>query len=211
VLIKWAQNTQTLNWSSSDLFCGKGATTLEKVEFECRKCAKTVSVEQRKISPFCPACGTLLNVKAQPKHWLFQFNPSIYKWFDRIQNTREPEQWLISQHFQLIHKDDLVAIWSSGQKAGIYALGKIITNPKQSLLNLGQEKYFLEEYDIGKFQEKYSAYVEYFKICLEKPLLKEECNKDTVLSNMQILTNSLGTNFRLTFEEWVRIQTLIGN
>ena len=123
-------------------------------------------------------------------------------------DTREPEQWLISQHTQLIRKDDLVAIWSSGQKAGIYALGKIITNPKQSLLNLDQEKYFLEEYDIGKFQEKYSAYVEYFKICLEKPLLKEECNKDNVLSNMQILTNSLGTNFRLTFEQWSRIKAL---
>jgi DNA-directed RNA polymerase subunit RPC12/RpoP len=140
--IKWdtalniQQHTQTLNLNSSDFFLAiKGATKLEK-EFECRKCAKTVSAEQHKISPFCPTCGTLLNVKPQPKHWLFQFNPSVYKWFDRIKDTKEPEQWLISQHVQLIHKDDLVAIWGSGQKAGIYALGKIITNPKKNPLNL---------------------------------------------------------------------------
>lgn len=188
-----------------------GATKLERVEFECRKCLKTVSVEQRKISPFCPACGTLLNVKPQPKHWLFQFNPSVYKWFDRLKDTKEPEQWLISQHVQLIHKGDLVAIWGSGQKAGIYALGKVITNPKKNPLNLNQEKYFLGADDISKFQEKYSAFVEYFKVCLEKPLLQEECNRDNILLNMQVLVNAQGTNFRLTFEQWCRIKALIGN
>ncbi len=183
---------------------------MEKADFECRKCLKTVSAEQRRASPFCPICGALLIIKPLPKHWLFQFNPSVYRWLDRVKDTRAPEQWLISQHVQLIRKGDLVAVWGSGQKAGVYALGKVITNPKQSLLNLGQEKYFLEEYGVSKFQENCSAFVEYFQVCVEKPLLQEECKKDNVLSNMQILTNSHGTNFRLSPEQWSRIQTLMG-
>ncbi len=90
---------------------------MAKIEYECRKCGKLVSLSS-KNSSFCTDCGTLLSIRPQLKHWLFQFNPSIYNWFDRIKETREPEQWLISQHVKLIHKNDLVAIFGSGQKAG---------------------------------------------------------------------------------------------
>jgi hypothetical protein len=186
---------------------------LEKLEFECRKCGKVVTAEQYKLSPFCPSpgCGTLLHVRPRPKHWLFQFNPSVYKWFDRIKDTQEPEQWLISQHVRLIHKGDLVAIWGSGQKAGIYALGQVITNPAKNPLNPNQEKYFLDRDSISKFQAHYSAFVEYSKVCLEKPVLQEECSRDNVLLNMQILMKQQGTNFRLTFEQWTRISELTSN
>jgi hypothetical protein len=132
---------------------------LAKVEFECRRCGKIESAEQYKISPFCTGCGTLLKIRPQPKHWLFQFNPATYKWFERIKETKEPEQWLISQNTRLIHKDDLVAIWGSGQKAGIYALGQLTTNPTRNPLNPDQERYFLDKEVIGKFLEKNSAYV----------------------------------------------------
>lgn len=159
-------------------------------------------------SRFCPRCGTFLQVRPQPKRWLFQFNPSVYRWFDRIKDTKEPEQWLVSQHFNRIRKGDLVAIWGSGQKAGIYALGKIITKPEISQLNLNQEKYFLERVYIDRFQEKYSAFVEYFKVCLENPLLQDECNQNSALSGMQVFMNQQGTNFRLTREQWYRILEL---
>ena len=109
----------------------------------------------------------------------------------------------------MIHKGDLVVIWSSGQKAGAYALGKIMTNPAKSILNPNQEQYFLKKDDISKFQEKYSAYVEYSKVCLEKPLLQEEFNRDKVLLDMQVFMNPQGTNFRLTEEQWSRILELI--
>jgi len=167
-----------------------------------------VSVEQYKNSHFCKDCETLLNLKPQPRYWLFQFNPSIYKWFDRIKETQEPEQWLVSQHFRLIREGDLVAVWGSGQKAGVYALGQIITIQGKKPLNPNQEKYYLSKSDVGKFQEKHSAYVKYFRICLDKPLLQEECNRDNILLDMQVFMNPQGTNFRLTIEQWDRIRDL---
>jgi predicted RNA-binding protein with PUA-like domain len=181
---------------------------MARLEFECRKCGKVTPAEQYKISRFCFSCGTLLNIRPQPKYWLFQFNPSIYNWFERIKEAKEPEQWLVSQHVKLISKGDFVAIWSSGQKAGIYALGTILTNPAKNPLTPSQEKYFLNKCDTGKFQERSSAYVEYFKIYLEKPLLQEECNKDCILSGMQVIKNPQGTNFRLTDAQWDRILEL---
>ena len=182
-----------------------------KLEFECPKCGKIVTAEQSKFNRLCPDCGTFLQKRPQPKHWLFQFNPSVYKWFDRIQETNEPEQWLISQCVKLIRKGDLVAIWGSGQRSGIYALGQVITNPAKNRLSPNQEKYFLDRDSISKFQEHYSAFVEYFKVCLEKPLLQEECSRDKALLDMQILTKQQGTNFRVTFEQWNRIIELTSN
>jgi hypothetical protein len=178
---------------------------VKNAEFECRRCGNIASAKQYETSRFCPNCGTFLTPKPQPKHWLFQFNPSIYNWFDRIKETKQPEQWLVSQHFNLIKKGDLAAIWSSGQKAGIYALGQIITNPKKEPLNPAQQKYFLNKNDIHKFQEKPSVYLEYLNLYIKKPLLQEKCSQDTTLSDMQVLISPQGTNFRLTPKQWTRI------
>ena len=183
---------------------------MARVEFECRNCKRIVSAEQYKTDAFCLTCGTRLNLKPQPKHWLFQFNPSLYRWFDRIKETQEPEQWLISQNAKLIQKGDSLAIWSSGQKAGVYALGQIITRPAKNPLNLNQQKYFLHASDVGRFQEKHSAYVRYSCIFVDRPLLQEDCNKDKTLMNLQVLIYPQGTNFRLRIEQWDRILELLG-
>ena len=180
-----------------------------KVEFECRKCKKIASLEQYKNRRFCLKCGTLLNIRLLPKHWLFQFNPSMYKWFERIKESRAPEQWLVCQYSKLIRKNDLVAIWSSGQKAGVYALGQIMTNPAKSPLNPDQKNFFVNINGISKFQEKFSAYVEYSEVFLEKPLLQEKCRQDKVLLDMQVFMTPRGTNFRLTSEQWNRIEELM--
>jgi hypothetical protein len=178
------------------------------IEFECRRCGNLESGGQYKRSHFCLTCGTLLSMRPQPKHWLFQFNPKTYKWFGRMEETQEPEQWLIAQHSRLISKGDLVAIWSSGQKAGVYALGQISTNPEKQPLNYSQEKYFTNKCDLRKFEEKNSAWIEYSKVFIEKPLLQEECNRDKTLLDLQVFMNPQGTNFRLTAEQWYRLLEL---
>ena len=153
-----------------------------------------------------------LSEKPQPKHWLFQFNPSTYQWLDRIKQTKEPEQWLVSQHAKLIQKGDLVAIWGSNNKGGIYALGKIITNPAKNPLNPNQAKYFSDLAYIAKFAQKHSVYVEHFKISGENPLLEQGlCNEDKILGDLQVFLNPQGTNFRLSPEQWDRILELIEN
>jgi EVE domain len=181
---------------------------LSNVVFECRKCRKTISSEEYKTNHFCPRCGVSLRQKSLPKHWVFQFNPSIYQWFNRVNDTEEPEQWLVSQHAKLIQKGDLIAIWSSGQKSGIYALGQAVSSPSKNPLNPNQKKYFLDTDSITKFEEKHSVFVEYCRVCLDSPLFQDECNKDPILRNLQVFINPQGTNFRLTSEQWDRIVEL---
>ncbi len=178
---------------------------LEKLMYECRICKLIVSPENYLIDKFCPKCGTLLQLHPPTKYWLFQFNPSIYRWTDRIKETNEPEQWLISQYPKRIKKDDLVAIWSAGQNSGIYAIGKIMTNPVKKPLNPNQEKYFNNKNAILKFLEKPSVLIIYSKIMAAHPLIQNICHKDSELSNLQVFINPQGTNFPLVFEQWEKI------
>jgi hypothetical protein len=164
------------------------------------------SADKKEELKFClnPNCNTRLRPRTQPNYWLFQFNPKIYRWFDRNIDTNDPEQWLTSQHSKNIKERDLVAIWASGKKAGIYALGEIITNPTKTPLNLSQQKYYIDKTNIHKFQEKKSVTVKYFNIKME-PLLEDQCRNDPILSEMQVFNNSQGTNFRLKNTQWNRI------
>lgn len=176
-------------------------------DFGCRKCGKTVTLEQFKSSRFCPNCGTMLRPL---RCWIFQFNPAVYLWHDWIKENGESkyEQWLVSQHAREIHKGDRVAIWASGERAGIYALGEILEEPRIKPLSLEQQKYWIKKEDIKKFEEKKSTMVRYLKSIIDNPLLEEACRKDNLLKNMEILKHPQGTNFYLDKEHWKRIVNL---
>ncbi|MDI6690340.1 MAG: EVE domain-containing protein [Candidatus Bathyarchaeota archaeon] len=174
-------------------------------EFGCRKCGKTVLSKQYKFSRFCPDCGTLLH---SLKFWIFQFNPTVYRWYDWIKKNRESEQWLTSQHAKEIRKGDRVVIWASGEKAGIYALGEVLENPSKRALSPKQQKYWIKREDIHKFEEKKSVIIKYLKLMIDKPILEDVCRKDHILKTMEILKQPQGTNFLLTKEQWKRILKL---
>jgi predicted RNA-binding protein with PUA-like domain len=177
-------------------------------DFICRKCGKTVLINQYALNRFCPICGTLLRPL---RYWVFQFNPATYKWYNWIKEGRDKEQWLVSKHAKSIQKGDRVVIWASGEKAGIYAIGEIVENPCIKPLNKDQAKYWTGKDDAIKFEDKPSVVIKYLKLFLDSPLLEEACRKDRVLKAMQILKNPQGTNFILTQEEWKRILKLLGN
>jgi len=126
-----------------------------------------------------------------------------------MKENKETEQWLTSRHVRDIHEGDKVAIWASGEKAGIYAIGGIVTNPRRSPLNSEQEKYWLNKEDVRKFEENYSVTIKYSKVIIDKPLLESECRSDPDLTDMEVLKAAQGTNFSLTRKQWNRIIELI--
>ncbi len=126
-----------------------------------------------------------------------------------MKEKRETEQWLTSRHIGDIHEGDKVAIWASGEKAGIYAVGEIITNPRKSPLNPEQEKYWTNKEDARRFGENYSVTVKYSKVITNRPLLENLCHTDPILSDMVVLKAVQGTNFSLTKMHWNRIMELI--
>lgn len=143
------------------------------------------------------------------KYWVFQFNPAIYRWHEQINENREKEQWSVSQHAKNIQKGDRVAIWASGEKAGIYAIAEVIENPSIRPLNKNQEKYWTGKDNSIKFEDKPNVVISYLKPVINNPLLEGICRKDPVLKTMKILRHPQGTNFPLKREQWKRILKLI--
>lgn len=180
------------------------------IEYECRKCKKIIVFERSAKNLFCPKCGTFLKLRRQPQHWLFQFNPAVYRWFDWVKENRETEQWLTIQHAQHIQTGDKIVIWAAGNIAGIYAIGEILENPRIQSFNIQQKKYWTKKaINECKFQNKKSVTVKYLKLLVDKPLLETKCIKDPTLSTMRIFKQAQGTNFPLTKKQWNRILELI--
>ena len=90
----------------------------------------------------------------------------------------------------------MVAIWGSGLKAGVYAIGQVVTKPARKTLNADQQKYFLAKEDITKFCEKHSVIVKYSKVIFDKPLLQDECNKDPIL--LEIASSNESSRYKLS-------------
>jgi hypothetical protein len=64
----------------------------------------------------------LVGNRADIRHWLFQANPARYRIHDFLKREGE-ERWNLHQHAADIQVGDLIAIWVSGDEAGVYALG----------------------------------------------------------------------------------------
>jgi len=190
------------------MFSGDSMVKTLNGEYECRKCGRFVSISQYRRDRFCPNCKTLLRPRRQPKFWLFQFNPSIYRWFDWMKENKETEQWLVSRYGKIVFKEDKVAIWATGNKAGIYAIGEVLENPSERTLNPDQEKYWTKRTNTDKFLRGNSVTVKYLRVQIDTPIREEDCRKDPVLSTMENLKQPQGTNFTLTKEQWNRIVEL---
>jgi hypothetical protein len=91
-------------------------------------------------------------------------------------------------------------IWVSGKAAGVYAIGSILSVP---VLQPDSPKGVSYWYNpIEGLQTRARALVKYERKLLENPLLKEYLQWDFELKNLSIFRRPMGTNFRVTPQEW---------
>jgi 5-methylcytosine-specific restriction enzyme B len=144
------------------------------------------------------------------RYWIFQFNPKVYRWFDRMTDTygNKPEQWIASRYSEYMKKGDFVAIRASGKEAGIYALGQLITSAIDRPLDNSDLKYWQNEEAANKFLYNRSVLVEYSKNLSTTPILNIEYSKDYILKDLNVLTRQQSTNIQITLKQWQRIVEL---
>jgi hypothetical protein len=174
-------------------------------EYACWNCGKHDTFKQPDSSYSCTNCGTLLTPSPKPCYWIFQFNPKVYRWFDRIKETRKPELWLASQHPEYMKKGDFVAIWASGKSAGVYALSRTITFATDMSLNDDDKKYYQNDQAIYKFLYNRSVLIEHFRDLSTSPLFKSQCLEDATLKSLNVLNHQQATNILITTDQWSRI------
>ena len=135
----------------------------------------------------------------QRNTWIFQASPKLYKITDSLRLENE-EMWNLRQHHRHVRLGDRVLIWISGDRAGIYALGTVISNPVVQSDSPKGISYWNDKQQ--GFRPIARVRVRYERILLNHPLLRDFLSCDPDLWKLSILRNPRGTNFTVTVAEW---------
>jgi len=140
--------------------------------------------------------------------WLFQGNPKIYDILNALSDLEigNTIHWTVNQYKNKIRKGHLVLIWMSGEEAGIYALGRIETDP--AVVNEPEEekKHWLES---DTMPDKLRVRITILSRLMNKPVLRTDLKNISGLSNLSILRQPTGTNFPVKGYEWEIIASLL--
>lgn len=146
---------------------------------------------------------------AQRKVWIFQGDQKRYDVYNSLldENVKEVA-WLVSRYRDEIRAGDIGLIWKAAKRSGIYAIGDIMSNP-QVMYDLEESRKYWK-YESDREQKFLRVRIRYkLKLRLTNALFKTELQKMPELKNMEILKRPIGTNFRVTPQEWQIILDLL--
>jgi hypothetical protein len=140
--------------------------------------------------------------------WLFQGNPKIYDILNALSDLEigNTIHWTVNQNKNRIHKGHLALIWMSGKEAGIYALGRIETDPLIMDETEEEKKYWLDSEPVSN---GLMVRISIIRRLINKPVLRTEIKEIPELSSLSILKQPTGTNFPVNDNEWEIIAGLI--
>jgi MoxR-like ATPase len=129
------------------------------------------------------------------RYWVFQGNPKLWD-FEEMLSRATPfqENWTTSKYREEMSEGDTVYIWQSGEQAGIYAVARIVSEP-----------YEVTNDPYGDW--KTDLVVEEV---FDEPLLRPKLKADPRTSEMEIIRQAQGSNFRLTPAEDAAIRAMLG-
>ncbi len=135
-------------------------------------------------------------------HWLFQAVPD--KW-DLVANLRtwgigEEDTWTATRYRDRMRPGDLVALWSGGPNAGVYALAELTGVPYQDVA---------PEWKGGPDTEQSWGVPLRLTRVLETPVLRLELQQHPVLQHVPVLHFAQATNFDLIQEQWTALIDLL--
>jgi hypothetical protein len=137
--------------------------------------------------------------------WIFQCNPNKY---DIIGALSDPnyniDSWSVLQSKHQIKRGDIALLWMAGEKAGIYALCKIISDPIE--IEASYDKYWN---DSEKNVNRLGVKINVMKNLVDNPVFREEIKSTPGLENLTILKFANATNFIVKNNEWLIIKKLI--
>lgn len=145
--------------------------------------------------------------KASIATWIFQANPQKYD-IQTSLGREKSEWWNLRQHADKVKTGDRVLIWISGKKAGIYAIGEVISAPVERLDSSKGRAYWKTE---GGHQMRPRVEVRYTEVMLDRPLLKRLLEFDAALTSLSIITQPRGTNFKVTAAQWEALENWLSH
>jgi predicted Mrr-cat superfamily restriction endonuclease/DNA polymerase III delta prime subunit len=151
------------------------------------------------LTPYKDYCAEIesLYSGSTGNEWIFQANPASYpEVFDDLKSNRG-DQWSANQGYRKMLVGDRVYFYICGEKAGIYAIGKIISEPKVRSA---------DDPDIRFGNRSVEVTVEKY---LQKPILKESLEANSILKSLGVFTFRNASNFLMKPNEVSELQKLL--
>lgn len=144
----------------------------------------------------------------QRRVWIFQANPQRYDVLNALADeSLNDDVWLVSRYQNEIHTGHIGLIWMSGKESGIYAVVDVTSNPQMLLDSEQSTKYWVSESD--KRQMMLRVKIRYKLKLINNPIFKQELKNIPELDEMEIFRRPIGTNFKVTNNEWQAILGLL--
>ena len=141
--------------------------------------------------------------------WIFQVNPDKYDILGFFSNPAlKVIHWLVSRYQSEIRKGDTALIWMSGMRAGIYAIGEVISDPTSMSEPPEERKYWASDsaFKGGRF---FGVAIKITRKLINNPIFRYELQAIPELKNLSILKFWQGTNFPVRKDEWKIIRKII--
>ena len=138
-------------------------------------------------------------------YWLLQGDPATYRLLHAALEHRETT-WSARQSASAIAVGDKVVYWLSGDNAGAYAVGEVTAAAQDMPEDPRFVPFWRDPTDAGASEARIRATQE--RLMVAYPILRGVALKDDILAEMVVLKRAAGTVFRLTAEQYDRLQQL---
>lgn len=136
-------------------------------------------------------------------NWLFQGNPKRYPVLDHLLDGEMEIDWTVTQHLNEISGGDNAALWVSGKRAGVYAIGHVT----DVTFSGTADDEWLDAADRGK--EITLCPIQWTDNCVDRPILKGDLLAAGGFEQARIIRQPFSRNpLKLTDAEWQVIERL---
>jgi hypothetical protein len=143
-------------------------------------------------------------------YWIFQANPKLYDLVGAVNELKELS-WRINRYTEYIRVGDTVYLWEAGKNAGIVAVGKISSIHATISTPDDEMKFVRGKEGPHSDREPFFGALIAIEHVLSDRIRKQELLNDPLLTDMHILQQPQGTNFKVTYDEAKALDALINN
>ena len=141
-----------------------------------------------------------------PQVWIFQANPKFYRILEALQSL-DRIQFFTTRYKDRMQVGDIALLWMSGKHAGIYAQAHIAEGVAERETEGDDLAFWADPSAAATAKPRVVLAIE--RRFLGNPLLKTTLAATEGLSDLMILRQPNGTNFRVDAEEWERLRPLL--
>ncbi|MBC2734877.1 MAG: EVE domain-containing protein [Desulfobacteraceae bacterium] len=140
----------------------------------------------------------------EKNYWIFQANPEIYDIRSVLKN-RASHSWTVSRYQNEIKVGDSGFLWQSGKEAGIFAKFVVLKAPGKDIQETDPGGWTTDE----KMTNHLRCLINITDIYLEETVTREDLLGTEFGKNLSIIKMPVGTNFKLSREEYERILDML--